>query len=369
MNVQQYLTQHSIEDLISEYNIKVKTYEQFIGLNYDQTKSPKNHPITIECRSLKLVKNTWEIASRSFDRFFNYGEISDDTVNVDLDKGYLMEKVDGSIVPIWYNKFDKKWEISSRSSIFGESLLNDTGKTFRESVLDTLKLSEISFQQLFSEIANVDFTYIFEYIGPDNVIVTPYMVSELVLLGVRNNTLQNDYYSLSKMQEFVPKLGKGARMVQLYKLNTMDAVFDSLKQFQNLEEGYVYWNTDNNYRMKIKSEQYLNVFHLKGAIIDEKRIMDLVVSGEYEEVIAYFPQHKDRILNMKSRIIRLTDLMTNTYNQIAHIESQKEYADIASSYPYKHLLFVARKNKTSILDEFNKLSNELKLKLTRASEI
>lgn len=68
MNVLKYLKSHSIDELSSTFGIKVKEYQHFIGLNYSQIESPKSDPITIECRSLKLMKptenNDWLIASR-----------------------------------------------------------------------------------------------------------------------------------------------------------------------------------------------------------------------------------------------------------------------------------------------------------------
>lgn len=119
MNVLKYLQTHTLEELSTTFGIKVKDYQHFIGLNYSQIESPKSDPITIECRSLKLMKpadanNNWIVASRSFDRFFNYGESPDQYANFDFNESVIMEKVDGSIIPIWYNSIDNKWEISSR---------------------------------------------------------------------------------------------------------------------------------------------------------------------------------------------------------------------------------------------------------------
>lgn len=117
MNVLKYLQTHTLEELSSTFGIKVKDYQHYIGLNYSQIESPKSDPITIECRSLKLMKpinNNWIVASRSFDRFFNYGESPDQYANFDFNEAVIMEKVDGSIIPIWYNSVDNKWEISSR---------------------------------------------------------------------------------------------------------------------------------------------------------------------------------------------------------------------------------------------------------------
>lgn len=83
LEVQKFLKKNSLKKLSEDYGIKVKEHPHHVGLNYDQIKSPKTHLITRECRSLKLLKNDdWDVAGRSFDRFFNYGEAPDTYVAV-----------------------------------------------------------------------------------------------------------------------------------------------------------------------------------------------------------------------------------------------------------------------------------------------
>jgi hypothetical protein len=73
MQVVQYLKEHGIGKLVSEFGIKVKEYDEgLLVLNYDLIESPKSHPIVMECRSLILDKQ-FNVVSRSFDRFFNLG--------------------------------------------------------------------------------------------------------------------------------------------------------------------------------------------------------------------------------------------------------------------------------------------------------
>jgi hypothetical protein len=54
----------------------VKSYDCGISkLNYDQIESAKAHPVVMECRGLILSYPHGEVVARSFDRFFNYGEV------------------------------------------------------------------------------------------------------------------------------------------------------------------------------------------------------------------------------------------------------------------------------------------------------
>ena len=99
LHVQKFLKSNSLKDLSDQYGIKVKEHEHFVGLNYHQIKSPKAHPITIECRSLKLHKDeNWTIAGRAFDRFFNYGESPEQYANFNIDTAVAMEKLGKKIL-------------------------------------------------------------------------------------------------------------------------------------------------------------------------------------------------------------------------------------------------------------------------------
>ena len=112
MNILAYLESHSLEDLTAELGIKVaqnEKYPDLYCLNYCQIKSPKTNPIVKECRSLVLEikyidsvrKTECRIISRSFDRFFNYGEAG---TGDDMKPNEMIayEKVDGSLVGLFY---------------------------------------------------------------------------------------------------------------------------------------------------------------------------------------------------------------------------------------------------------------------------
>lgn len=75
MEVQKYLRSgKTLKDLKSELGIIFSEYENLVILNYSQIDSPKFHPITMECRGLILEKDTWDIVSFPFRRFFNENE-------------------------------------------------------------------------------------------------------------------------------------------------------------------------------------------------------------------------------------------------------------------------------------------------------
>ena len=76
LKVQQFIEEHDIDALTRDYGITVKQYEteRVAVFNYDMIDSPKTDPIVAECRGLILSMDDCSVVSRSFDRFFNFGE-------------------------------------------------------------------------------------------------------------------------------------------------------------------------------------------------------------------------------------------------------------------------------------------------------
>ena len=180
------LTQdQALAQLTSEFGIKVRDYDKFVLLDYDMINSPKSHPIVIECRSLIVSKSDFVPISLKFPRFFNAGECPDYYADFDVKRAIPMMKLDGSLIGVWYNPFDKVWEISTRGMAKAEGN-HQMGGTFRDKVLDAMGFDEQGFQNFFGIYGNKITTYICEWISPENRIVTRYEKSKLVLLGVSN---------------------------------------------------------------------------------------------------------------------------------------------------------------------------------------
>lgn len=187
MQTLKFLNERSFPELIVEFSINVNEWEDKDGqvlyvLNYDQIESPKNHPITNECRSLVVTyqDGEWIVVSRSFDRFFNYGETHEEH---DIVKMIAYEKVDGSIVSLFYWKGD--WLYRTRSMIMPISSVNGWETTWKELIEDCLNYPKCC--------AGLDqeYTYILEVVGRENRVVTVYEKHEAYLLSVRNNKTGN----------------------------------------------------------------------------------------------------------------------------------------------------------------------------------
>lgn len=94
------------EELLKEppFCIKIKRKDNFIIFNYNQLSSDFNNNIVRECRGIIFYEPTWECVCHAFDKFGNYGE--NYVPDLDQKSIYIREKVDGSLIKIWFLRVD-----------------------------------------------------------------------------------------------------------------------------------------------------------------------------------------------------------------------------------------------------------------------
>ncbi|MFW6008916.1 MAG: RNA ligase [archaeon] len=93
LNVQKYLLENGLQSLKDNYGVITKEYDNLVVINYSQIDSPKNDPITDECRGLILSADFSKVLCRSFDRFYNLGEADQKVDNIE--DYTILEKYDG----------------------------------------------------------------------------------------------------------------------------------------------------------------------------------------------------------------------------------------------------------------------------------
>ena len=372
MKVQEYLRGKSdplqtLAALKEELGIRYKVYEEdgIVILDYDQIESPKTHPIVIECRSLILSYPEFDVVSRKFDRFFNYGEAPDMYADFSFDDAIVMEKADGSLIGVYYNPKTDRWEISTRgmAKAEGEHLF---GGTWRQKVQEAFGFKdEVDFQERCDDIFRRSSTYIFEYCSPENRIVTKYDEAHMVLTGVRcKDGTEVDAAIISSPYVDAAFRGLRVRAPKIYSAENMDELVEYANSLPDLEEGFVVRCQKTNKRVKIKSKTYLVAHKLRGneAVPTRKNVLTLVLEGEVDEFLAYFPEWKGIINTAQSEVDELlTDVMIY-WEKAKGLESQKEFALVVKSAKAPWILFSARKNGTIPSVEFHKAALSQKLK-------
>lgn len=333
------------------FGIRAKEYPEFdlILLNYDQIESPKTHPITRECRSLVIDYNL-NVVSRSFDRFFNLGE---GECEVDFSNAIAFEKADGSLISVYHVPALNQWHMRTRGTAFAEAQLPST-RSFQEAILETLEITFGEFQEKMSGI-DPTLTFIFEFISPENRIVTRYNEPQLVLLGVREKTGKYPSYMngrcLNNVIEVLTKdIGfKNIRAARSMPVTSENEVLAAVSELRDLEEGFVVLDEKNGTRVKIKSPGYLIAHRIRGEGLSPKRAAELVAIGEEEEFLAYFEEDREYFQPFIEARDELLNQVEEVFDSTKNIEDQKMFALAVKDYLFSALLFTARKKQVTIL--------------------
>lgn len=369
LNVQKFLTEQKEQGkfttecfnaLTEQLGIKVKFYDEegVVLLDYHMIDSPKMNPIVIECRSLILDTFTFEVVSRKFDRFFNYGEALEYYHDFDLSRSVIMEKADGSLVGVYHH--NGKWHISTRGMAFAEGE-HVMGGTFREKVLDAFNTSEEEFQQVFAGFPK-DITFVFEYTSPENRIVTKYEAPMMVLLSA-NNTETEWEYAVAYKELYL--MGLKFRPVKTYSASDMDEVVKLANSLPNLEEGFVIYDPVSNKRMKVKSSLYVVAHSIRGndPLPTKKNLLRLLFTGELGEFCAYFPEWSEKALDIQREVDNAYRELAIAWDKYKELESQKDFALAIKDVPYNGILFQARKLNKTVNESWNDWPLEKKISM------
>lgn len=346
-----FLNHNTVEDLTSQFGINVSEHESgLIVLNYDQIVSPKTHPITKECRSL-VVSNEmgeWHVVSRSFDRFFNYGELGNEDVDVQNMTAY--EKLDGSLLSLFY--FNGEWMYRTRSMINPKTKVNGFTKTWNEFIEPNL------FNDKFDEsLLDKSLTYVFEIVGFFNRVVTRYDQENVFLLAIRNNVtgcyVEVDDTLCDSQGWLRPKK---------YTFGTISDCIIASKSLPNLEEGYVLYNNTGVPVLKVKNPAYVAAHRIRGNGLTTNRIVELILINEHPEYLSIFPEDKEHFQKYIDMLELFTFEMNENYNAVSGIECQKEFAISVKDKPYSHVLFKARIKQTTPKVIFDEMTIQEKFK-------
>ncbi len=344
MYIQDYLRTpgKSLTTLTGEYKVDVKVHGQYpnlVLLKYNQIESDFNIPLVRECRGLILDReNDWKVISRSYDKFFNYGE--ERAATIDWHTAKICEKLDGSLATLYY--YDKKWHVQTSGSPDASGDVNGLGFTFKELFWQTWE--KLGYD--LPIVADGDVCYMFELMTPFNRVVVPHKESRIVLHGMRSICT----LGCCKPREFSPWLVKynnyNWELVKTYSLGrSWEEIGKACEAINPMEqEGFVVMDSNFN-RVKIKSPQYVALHHMKDGF-GSRRMIELVRTNEGAEFLSYFPEFTDLYTEVKTKYDKLLTDVEEVFNQNKEIVDQKEYALKVKSHPWSGALFALKRGKT-----------------------
>ena len=362
----------ALDDLNDELGIKFsinELYPELVVLNYDQIKSPKHHPITIECRSLVLeipsLGGEWTVVSRSFDRFFNYGETE---TSYNATRLVAHEKMDGSLIGLFY--FAKYgWLYRTRSMIMPTSSIMGFELTWDVLIEDALGDKWFNQVEAYADEEYDNdraFTFIMEVTSPENRVVVRYGDRGITLLAVRENST-GIYVNGGIMEEVrrnTSDLGWGNP--ETWEFETMADCVNGAKDLRELKEGYVMYTRLGEPACKVKNPAYVAAHHLRGeGILTPKRVMDLIIMNELDEYLSIFPEDTAVVEPYRKAIDSMWASAEGLWASCQDITDQKQFALKVKDSPVCGLLF-RKKGGVGFNDAFNSLTSNGKYNLISA---
>ena len=334
--VQEYLNnpENNLEKLSDEYGIKLTYHDTLplVILNYSQIDSPKTHPISMECRSLVLELHTWKIVSKSFNRFFNYGEALEITDTFNWSNFSSTTKEDGSLISLF--NYNGEWMIITKSS-FADSHCGFSNKTWKELFFESFHIPLNSLWE--------DCTYVFEYCSLHNKIVKIYQEPKVFLLAIINKQTFAEYNGFNQFRptEF-----------QFKSLKEVEHYIRKLEIDDPTNEGLVL-KDDTGLRLKIKNRKYLSLHKMRGEndnLFNPKNLLPWVIQNEGDEILQYFPEVADKYFEMKEILDFEYDQLVRIWNVSKHIRDRKEFALSIKDYHFRGILFQMLNGKNELRD-------------------
>jgi len=356
--IQKFIREHGLEAAVEKWSLRVNEDDTgLVQINYHMINSPNNVQECNECRGLILdSKNNWNSVAFPFYRFFNEHEGPAEQLNLNVAK--LQEKVDGSLIILYFHPHKNKWQAATRGSVLASGNVgNNENKTFND-LFNEAWAKYPNAQRYIEDKQHI--VFVFELIGPENRVLTLYNECDLRLLTARNmETLcEASEETLNDISENMVI----ARPKE-YEFNTREDIQAILENFNPTDEGFVLTQYAlnegeyNNKRVKIKNPRYLALSHLLGAgdedLLNSKRLVILIRTGEVDEVLSYFPEYESQITEMKRRLDSLTSKIEEDYKRLQHLkEDKKAFAMEAKKTLWPHALFAFNNGKVESVYEY-----------------
>lgn len=293
LSIQRYLSNNDFSALYNELGIKSSVDNdvspELVSLNYDMLASPKIHPIVAECRGLIISKTApYQVIARTFDRFFNNDEALAITDEIDYTNVEALEKVDGSLVSIFYNPFEEKWNVATRKTVNGRKAITSNRTSVIAIVLEGMGIDvsdldcsvpdgeDFLDKDVYSELIDrldyeisstgafgINYTYICEVAGPHNRVITEYKENKTYLLAIRQKDT-GEYLPLSHV-DFIANETEFFSLPKRYTIKSKEQLallVNKLNQgTEILNEGIVVFDRKKNIFAKVKNNVYLIAHH------------------------------------------------------------------------------------------------------------
>lgn len=307
--------------------------ENIVILNYTElaTFEKRWNKYTMSARGLILdltdMNNNGKIyiLARPFEKFFNYGENLDYQKDIDFSKiTSVMEKMDGSLGISYF--FNNEIRFATRGSFKSEQAKRAT-EIWMNKYRDKFSIDRY---------LELPYTLLVEIIYPENRVVVDYGDTEdLVLIGGIDIFKESDYSIFSPCDWSYSRLKEYANFLEMpiakqYNFDNIEDIIKLKSKISANEEGWVI-RFDNDKRLKIKGEEYINVHRVMHGLSDRAKVKAWA-DNDLEKYIMMLPEEFRK--EIEDFAIELDKIENELYNALTALfqyikESSKDRKEFA----------------------------------------
>lgn len=269
------------EEVLEFLRVEYVWQDNLLMVRYNMADQPQwEYLAARQSRGPIIDMNTMKYVCRGFDKFFNIGEAMAPVPHPETPVR-ATEKIDGSIIKVWLYKGEMK--ISTNGSIDGMRRNSNHGLSLGELFLEAL--GEEARKELLDLMYSVpSHTHMFELVSPLAQIVVEYPETRVYYLGSRENECGQHWQFYFALDEIW--------MPAAYIISYAEAI-ENLDRYGSEEGLVIEWGLETTYQVKLKKEDYLQKHYLFTATPKSPRkLVDLYMLGEADEITAYLPQYK-----------------------------------------------------------------------------
>lgn len=267
--------------------------------NPNSYSDPNHFLIALECRGIAFDKETGDIISRPYHKFFNLNEkefTQEGLINFHLDH-VILDKLDGSMIrpmPVYFDEIDHSILIDDDHVENGITFIPATRAGITDVSLNAhkylceIKSRFIRYYHFFREMHRMGLTPIFEFCSsnPENRIVIKHDRTQLILTAVRD-IQTGKYATFSLLRQLSEKYNIPRVLISTFGKEFADIKRDALLSAKNYE-GIVIRFFDGG-MLKLKCDEYCNLHRAMSYIRSEKFVSSNVIMGSTDDLISKLP--------------------------------------------------------------------------------
>ena len=319
---------NDLEDNVNQENVFVKDWifnnKKYKILKYDKTRVNDDNFNSIAKYRSVVTDEFYNILSfspeksRSNNYFLNFHKEHECVAE---------EFVEGTMINLFYDKVDNRWEIATKSSVGGNIRYFKDQKNFNKLFQEVCETINLDINSLSTE-----FSYSFVMQHPENRFVTPITDMRLYLIAIYR--IDNKIvYEVEKTQ--YPNLNLPECLMYPY-----GHYFDT---YANLVKNYASLNTPtlimgviikniNGDRTKVRNPNYEHVKKLRGNNCKlQFQYLTLHKENKINEYLKYYPENRKLFNDYKNTLYNFTNNLYNNYVE-CYIKKEKPLKE----YPFQY---------------------------------